>query len=66
SIEAMLAGRRQVFIGLGGNFIHAVPDTPRAYEVESIEAMLAGRRQVFIGLGGNFIHAVPDTPRAYE
>lgn len=32
SIEAMLAGTARVFIGLGGNFIHAVPDTPRAYE----------------------------------
>ncbi|WP_448141109.1 FdhF/YdeP family oxidoreductase [Stenotrophomonas sepilia] len=32
SIEAMLAGSPKVFIGLGGNFIHAVPDTPRAYE----------------------------------
>ncbi|WP_049412779.1 FdhF/YdeP family oxidoreductase, partial [Stenotrophomonas maltophilia] len=32
SIEAMLAGSAKVFIGLGGNFIHAVPDTPRAHE----------------------------------
>ncbi|KKF87729.1 formate dehydrogenase [Stenotrophomonas maltophilia] len=32
SIEAMLDGSAKVFIGLGGNFIHAVPDTPRAYE----------------------------------
>ncbi|HID7841547.1 FdhF/YdeP family oxidoreductase [Stenotrophomonas maltophilia] len=32
SIEAMLEGSARVFIGLGGNFIHAVPDTPRAYE----------------------------------
>ncbi|WP_164283537.1 FdhF/YdeP family oxidoreductase [Stenotrophomonas maltophilia] len=32
SIEAMLAGSAKVFIGLGGNFIHAVPDTPRAYK----------------------------------
>ncbi|MBA0271451.1 formate dehydrogenase [Stenotrophomonas maltophilia] len=32
SIEAMLAGSARVFIGLGGNFIRAVPDTPRAYE----------------------------------
>ena len=31
SIEAMLDGSAKVFIGLGGNFIHAVPDTPRAY-----------------------------------
>ncbi|ARQ90143.1 FdhF/YdeP family oxidoreductase [Stenotrophomonas maltophilia] len=32
SIEAMLDGSAKVFIGMGGNFIHAVPDTPRAYE----------------------------------
>ncbi|MGG6315360.1 FdhF/YdeP family oxidoreductase [Stenotrophomonas geniculata] len=32
SIEAMLGGSAKVFIGMGGNFIHAVPDTPRAYE----------------------------------
>ncbi|MDV9043835.1 FdhF/YdeP family oxidoreductase [Stenotrophomonas sp. RAC2] len=32
SIEAMLEGSAKVFIGLGGNFIHAVPDTPRAYQ----------------------------------
>ncbi|MBH1738960.1 FdhF/YdeP family oxidoreductase [Stenotrophomonas maltophilia] len=32
SIEAMLDGSAKVFIGLGGNFIHAVPDTPLAYE----------------------------------
>ncbi|MCU1176257.1 FdhF/YdeP family oxidoreductase [Stenotrophomonas maltophilia] len=32
SIEAMLDGSAKVFIDLGGNFIHAVPDTPRAYE----------------------------------
>lgn len=31
SIEAMLDGSAKVFIGMGGNFIHAVPDTPRAY-----------------------------------
>lgn len=32
SIEAMLDGSAKVFIGMGGNFIHAVPDTSRAYE----------------------------------
>ncbi|AQS87739.1 formate dehydrogenase subunit alpha [Neoasaia chiangmaiensis NBRC 101099] len=32
SIKAMIAGTAKVFIGLGGNFIHAVPDTPVAYE----------------------------------
>ena len=31
SIEAMLDGRARVFIGLGGNFVRAVPDTERAY-----------------------------------
>ena len=32
SIEAMLAGTAKVFIGLGGNFVRAVPDTDRSYE----------------------------------
>lgn len=32
SVEAMLAGTAKVFIGMGGNFVHAIPDTPRAYE----------------------------------
>ncbi len=32
SVEAMLAGTAKVFIGMGGNFIHAIPDTTRAYE----------------------------------
>ena len=31
AIEAMLDGRARVFIGLGGNFVRAVPDTDRAY-----------------------------------
>ncbi len=31
SIEAMMDGRARVFIGLGGNFVRAVPDTDRAY-----------------------------------
>src|SRR3546814_4442402 len=31
SVEAMLAGTAKVFIGLGGNFVRAVPDTTRAY-----------------------------------
>ncbi|MDT3487223.1 FdhF/YdeP family oxidoreductase [Stenotrophomonas maltophilia] len=31
SIEAMLAGTAKVFIGMGGNFIHAVPDTEVSY-----------------------------------
>ena len=32
SVEAMLAGTAKVFIGLGGNFVRAVPDTERAYD----------------------------------
>ncbi|MBX3593267.1 FdhF/YdeP family oxidoreductase [Sphingomonas sp.] len=31
AVEAMLAGDAKVFIGLGGNFVRAVPDTDRAY-----------------------------------
>src|SRR3546814_1647087 len=31
AVEAMLAGEAQGFIGLGGNFVRAVPDTERAY-----------------------------------
>lgn len=31
AVEAMLAGEARVFIGLGGNFVRAVPDTDRAY-----------------------------------
>ncbi|MBL8652238.1 MAG: FdhF/YdeP family oxidoreductase [Sphingopyxis sp.] len=31
SIEAMQAGTAKVFIGLGGNFVRAVPDTDRSY-----------------------------------
>jgi formate dehydrogenase major subunit len=32
AVEAMLAGTAKVFIGLGGNFVRAVPDTIRAYD----------------------------------
>jgi molybdopterin-dependent oxidoreductase alpha subunit len=32
SIEAMLAGKLKVFIGLGGNFSIATPDTPRVWQ----------------------------------
>ncbi len=31
SVVAMMAGTAKVFIGLGGNFVRAVPDTDRAY-----------------------------------
>ncbi len=32
SVEAMLAGTAKVFIGLGGNFVRAVPDADRSYD----------------------------------
>ncbi|NHN88423.1 FdhF/YdeP family oxidoreductase [Acetobacter conturbans] len=32
SVKAMIAGTAKVFIGMGGNFVHAVPDTPITYE----------------------------------
>jgi molybdopterin-dependent oxidoreductase alpha subunit len=32
SVMAMLAGRTKVFIGLGGNFAMATPDTPRTFD----------------------------------
>ncbi|MBL7233196.1 FdhF/YdeP family oxidoreductase [Komagataeibacter oboediens] len=32
SVQAMIDGTARVFIGMGGNFIHAIPDTPVAYE----------------------------------
>jgi molybdopterin-dependent oxidoreductase alpha subunit len=32
AIEAMLAGEVKVFVGLGGNFVMATPDTPRTFE----------------------------------
>ncbi|GBQ34755.1 FdhF/YdeP family oxidoreductase [Gluconacetobacter azotocaptans] len=31
SVKAMIDGRARVFIGMGGNFIHAIPDTPIGY-----------------------------------
>lgn len=31
SIEAMMAGTAKVFIGMGGNFVRAIPDTERSY-----------------------------------
>ncbi len=31
SVEAMLQGTAKVFIGMGGNFVRAVPDTERSY-----------------------------------
>ncbi|GBQ58333.1 FdhF/YdeP family oxidoreductase [Komagataeibacter swingsii] len=35
SVQAMIDGTAKVFIGMGGNFIHAIPDTPVAYEAMS-------------------------------
>ncbi|TQM12297.1 formate dehydrogenase major subunit [Pseudoxanthomonas sp. 3HH-4] len=32
TIEAMMAGTAKVFIGMGGNFVRAVPDTERSYD----------------------------------
>lgn len=32
TIQAMLKGRVKVFVGLGGNFVMAAPDTPRVFE----------------------------------
>lgn len=32
SVQAMEAGTAKVFIGLGGNFVRAIPDTDRAYQ----------------------------------
>ena len=32
AVEAMIKGEAKFFFGMGGNFVHAVPDTPIAYE----------------------------------
>jgi len=32
AVEAMMRGQARVFIGMGGNFVRAIPDTPRSYE----------------------------------
>lgn len=32
AVEAMMRGEARVFIGMGGNFVRAVPDTDRSYE----------------------------------
>lgn len=31
AVEAMLAGSARVFVGMGGNFVRAIPDTERSY-----------------------------------
>ncbi len=35
SVKAMIEGTAKVFIGMGGNFIHAIPDTRLGYEAMS-------------------------------
>lgn len=42
SIAAMMDGSAKVFIGMGGNFIHAVPDTERAYAAMRELALTVG------------------------
>jgi formate dehydrogenase major subunit len=42
SIEAMKAGTAKVFIGLGGNFVRAVPDTEQAYAAMRRLALTVG------------------------
>ncbi|MCB2047404.1 MAG: FdhF/YdeP family oxidoreductase [Novosphingobium sp.] len=32
AVEAMIAGTARVFVGMGGNFVRAIPDTERSYE----------------------------------
>ncbi|SFS14223.1 formate dehydrogenase major subunit [Dyella sp. OK004] len=42
SIEAMLDGTAKVFIGMGGNFVRAVPDTERSYAAMRKLALTVG------------------------
>lgn len=42
SVEAMKAGEAKVFIGLGGNFVRAVPDTNEAYAAMRKLALTVG------------------------
>jgi formate dehydrogenase major subunit len=42
SVEAMLRGEAKVFIGMGGNFVRAVPDTDRSYEAMRKLALTVG------------------------
>ncbi|WP_298225299.1 FdhF/YdeP family oxidoreductase [Acidocella sp.] len=42
SVKAMIAGTAKVFIGMGGNFIHAVPDTKLAREAMSRLSLTVG------------------------
>ncbi len=54
AIEAMLRGDSKVFIGLGGNFVAATPDTPRV-----MEAMRQCELTVNISTKLNRSHTVP-------
>lgn len=54
SVRAMIDGTAKVFIGMGGNFIHAIPDTPLAYEA-------MGRLNLTVGIAtklnrGHIVH----------
>lgn len=42
SVDAMLKGAARVFIGLGGNFVRAVPDTERSYAAMRRLALTVG------------------------
>lgn len=42
SVEAMKRGQAKVFIGLGGNFVRAVPDTDQAYAAMQKLALTVG------------------------
>ena len=42
SVQAMEAGTAKVFIGLGGNFVRAIPDTDRAYQAMRKLALTVG------------------------
>ncbi|MBA4490491.1 FdhF/YdeP family oxidoreductase [Paracoccus sp. S1E-3] len=35
AVEAMMTGEARIFIGMGGNFVRAVPDTERSYQAMS-------------------------------
>lgn len=54
SLKAMIDGSAKVFIGMGGNFIHAIPDTKLAYEA-------MGRLNLTVGIAtklnrGHLVH----------
>jgi len=53
AVEAMVAGRSKFFMGMGGNFIHAIPDTPIGYE-----AMMRLRMTVAVSTKPNRGHVI--------